>query len=357
MNTGRWLASAVVVLSLWGSSAPARAQDGARDPAAAESLFQRGVDLLKQKDWDGACKAFEASMKLNPSVGTQINVARCAEHYGLVARAWSEFKRAKALNAETPLAKRKANVESYVDGEIAKLEPRLPWVTIKVHVRHEHYVAPATVVGLKIERDGVIVPAESLDIALPVDPGKRSFRASAPGYRTSTVDLELAEGQKKEVQLELVAEPLVAPPPDPKLPPPVRRPAEDAPRPLLWAGVTIGAVGAAGLIVAGVTGGLALSDHDELEALAENGDCEREGDVIQCQPAQQAEVEATIERGETLALVSTVTLFAGAGLLATGVVLTVVGATAPADSGPPAIAFAPWISPDVAGLTVGGVLD
>ena len=100
----RWFgATLAAALSLLPTSAPAQE----RDPAAAQALFDKGVELLKQEKWAEACPQFDASMKLDPSVGAQVNIARCLEHDGYIARAWAELKRAKALNQETPGAKRR----------------------------------------------------------------------------------------------------------------------------------------------------------------------------------------------------------------------------------------------------------
>ncbi len=356
-----WLLLAVLVLPGTAAAAPG---DG-RDPAAAESLFQRGVELLKKNDWVEACKAFDASMKLDPSVGTQINIARCALNDGRIASAWADFRKAKALNAETPLAKRKANVDGFVDAELKKLEPRLPWLTLKLSIKPLAggvAPAPSAVSGLVIERDGLKLPAESVGVEVPIDPGKHKFTVSAPGYRTSTVEHKFEEGKKHAVTLELVEEPKAAVPPaagPTKLP--TAPPPEPEMSPMLPAGIALASVGAAGLIVSAVTGGLAFSDHSQVKTLVDSGQCSGSGDRISCPPALQQQAEDAIDRGETLSLVSTVSLFAGAAVAATGVVLIAVGATAsdeaPANNAPVvAWSFAPWLSSHAVGLTLGGSL-
>ncbi len=335
----------------------------ARDPAAAESLFQRGVDLMKKGAWDDACKAFDASMKLDPSVGTQINLARCADHYGKTAQAWAAYKKARALNAETPLEKRKASVEAFVDGEIAKLEPRLPYVSVTLAIAPPKVGAtapsPADVAGLVLERDDALIPIEGLGVPVPIDPGKHVFRASAPGYLTVTKDLEVAEKSKSEVALELVPDPNAVTPttgpkpgPGPALPGPTAPPDSGMPATVL-AGLVIGSVGGAGLIASAITGGIAFSDHATLTDLEDQGKCTETSGELRCEPGSQAAAHDAIARGEPLALVSTITLFAGAGLAATGVVLIAVGATSSSEEAAP-VAFAPVVAPGYAGVVVGG---
>lgn len=342
-------------------ASPVVAYGQARDPAAAEALFQRGVESLKTNDWASACKSFEASMQLDPSVGTQINLARCADHNGQVARAWADYKKAKALNAETPLAKRKANVDSFVDTEIKKLEARLPWVTLRLRVTDADGkpVAPNAVTGLVIKRDDALVPPEGLDVAVPIDPGKHTFKASAPGFHESSVDVTFAEGARQEAMLALVAmapgiEVPVPPPGTPPGPPPPSKQQDEGMSPLVWAGIAVGGVGAAGLIVSGITGGIAMADHGTIEDLKDSGACREVNGVIDCDDASSAEAHDAISRGQTLSVVSTVTLFAGAGLAATGVVLIVVGATSSTSDEKPAVGVVPMIGPGALGATVTG---
>jgi hypothetical protein len=360
LRTARTLAFGATLLVT--GVAAAQPKD-ARDPAAAESLFQRGVDLMKKGSWDDACKAFDASMKLDPSVGTQINLARCADHYGKIAQAWAAYKKARALNAETPLEKRKASVEAFVDGEIAKLEPRLPYVTVTLTVvgaKGAAAPAPGDVADLALARDEAAVPVEGLGVAVPIDPGKHVFTASAPGYLAVKKELDVAEASKNEVALELVpdpnaqasaTEPKPAPAGGAKGAPPV-----DSGMPAtLVAGIVIGSVGGAGLIASAITGGIALADHGTISDLEDQGKCSDATGELVCEPGSQAAAHDAISRGEPLALVSTITLFAGAGLAATGAVLIAVGATSSSDEAP-AVAITPVVGPGFTGVVVGGAV-
>src|SRR5262245_41876693 len=97
--------AALFVLSL--AASPAWAQSGARDPAAAEALYKTGRDLVAKGDWDGGCPKFDASMALDPVASTLLNIAKCNEHYGRLAQAWADYKRAIVLNQETQGAERR----------------------------------------------------------------------------------------------------------------------------------------------------------------------------------------------------------------------------------------------------------
>jgi hypothetical protein len=352
---------ALLVASGMGA-ALALAPDTARagDTAAAESLFQRGVELLKKDDWTEACKAFEASMKLDASVGAQINIARCAAHDGKIATAWAGFRKAKALNAETPLERRKASVESFVDGEIKKLEPRIPYVTVKVTLKAPASggpKSPSDVADLKILRDDVPIPLESTGVEIPVDPGKHVFRASAPGYLDTHVELDVPEASKKDVSLELEAAP-TAPKPlgttdEPRPKGVVEPPPRKTTSPLVGAGIGVAAVGAAALVVSAATGGVALSDRKKIDHLVEAHHCTESGGDLKCDAASDAEAHSATTRGKALALTSTVTLFAGAALAGTGIVMAVVGATSSKKSRGD-VSVTPVVGPSIAGLSLGG---
>lgn len=354
----------VLALSSFVSGAHiASAAPETRDAAAAEALFQRGVALMKKDDWVEACKAFDASMKLDPSVGTQINVARCSEHDGHIAAAWADYKKAKALNAETPLEKRKANVDAFVDAAIKKLEPRLPYVTITLvaHGPKGNLIEPSQISDLVVERDDTRIPVEGLGVSVPLDPGPHVFVAKAARYKPARVLTSFDEAEKKEIKLEITFDPSEEAPAEPVRPvgttPDTRTPeAHHGPSPLLVTGITLGAVGGGLLVASAVTGGLAIGDRHDLDALVKSHACTEANGTIRCVPASQAAAHSAISGGKTLSTVSTITLFSGAAIGATGVVMAVVAATSKPKT-PPRVGVVPFIGPGGVGAAIGGVFQ
>jgi hypothetical protein len=169
-----------------------------QDPAAAEALFRSAQEALDRGDWSTACAKFDASMSLDPAVSTLINVAKCHVRQGKVATAWAELQRALVLNRETVGAQRQRELETYAQRLIAELEPRLPKLTVVLRERP---------VGLRVERDGVELPMESLGEPLPADAGAHEVVASAPGYVTAKRSVSVEEGKLATVELSLVAAP------------------------------------------------------------------------------------------------------------------------------------------------------
>ncbi len=146
-------------------------QSGERH-AAAEALFAEGRQLMEDKKYEAACQKFEASQKLDPGVGTLLNLANCYEQLGRAASAWARFKEAAsaARAAHSPqreqLAQDRAEaLESVVSRLTIQIEPGGP--------------SPEDV---SIQRNGIRVEPATLETAIPVDPGHHTIIASAPGY-------------------------------------------------------------------------------------------------------------------------------------------------------------------------------
>ena len=69
----------------------------AGDKEKADTLFKQGKKLMAEKKYSDACEAFEQSMKLDPGIGTELNIARCYEEWGKVGRAWHAYKAAEKM--------------------------------------------------------------------------------------------------------------------------------------------------------------------------------------------------------------------------------------------------------------------
>src|SRR5438445_2081122 len=82
----RWLAP--TLLFAMSSVSPARAETG-----AAAALFDDGRDAMKRGDFDVACARFDESNRLEPAVGTELNLALCEEKLGHELSAWRRLQR------------------------------------------------------------------------------------------------------------------------------------------------------------------------------------------------------------------------------------------------------------------------
>jgi hypothetical protein len=164
------------------------------DKATAEALFTEGRRLMAEGSVAQACQKFEASQKLDPGVGTSLNLAECYERSGRTASAWAQFREAISLARAIGSAEREQLARERADA----LEKRLARLTITVEGE-----APS---GLEVRRDGARLDPAELGIAIPVDPGTHAVTASAPGRADFTTSVEVqGDGAQAAVKIPALA--------------------------------------------------------------------------------------------------------------------------------------------------------
>jgi hypothetical protein len=178
-STLRFAALAVLCMA---SSRVARAQEvSSGSSVAAQALFDEAKRLIQQGDAAAACPKLEESERLEPGIGTKLNLANCYEKVGRTASAWILY-----LEVESD-TKRNGQVErqTMAHNRAAALQPKLSHVTINV--------PPASrVPGLVVERDGVAVGAAQWGLSIPVDPGAHTVKAHAPSKKDWESTLNVA---------------------------------------------------------------------------------------------------------------------------------------------------------------------
>lgn len=292
-----------------------RAEPTGEDKAAAETLFQDALKLIKLNNYPEACPKLEASNKLDPAVGTLFNLGDCYEHTGRTASAWSSFGEARRL------AERQNDKRAKVAAEReAALEPRLAKLVVAAQQKPE---------GLVIKRDKKAVDDALLGTAVPVDPGKHTIEAEAPGHEpwSTTVDVPDQPGAVTVTVPPLSAARSTGPVAtgtagagEPPPPPPSGGMSGQK-----IAGLAVAGVGVAGLVVGGVFGGLTLSKVGESK---QDGHCV-DGSPVRC----DATGLALRKDADTLANVSNVAFAVGGAAVIGGVVLFLVAPSAPAKAG------------------------
>ncbi|EYF07297.1 hypothetical protein [Chondromyces apiculatus] len=233
---------------------PAAAQSP-RDPAAAEALFQAAKADAAKGDWDSACAKLRQSQDLDPAPGTAFRLAECEEQRTRIATAWALYveveQRLGPDDERRPLVRER----------IEAIAPRVPYLTLRAAAG-----APG---DLEVLRDGVTLAKSALGLALPIDPGRHTLTVRAPGRKEQQFVVELKESEKKELE---VAPGEVLPP----VAPPGSSEGEGSSG-MRTAGFIALGVGAAGAVVAGVTGGLLLSRNATLKDECPNNVCTPEG--------------------------------------------------------------------------------
>lgn len=320
------------------------AQQGGVDKAAAEVLFDRGVAAMHADEVEKGCDLFEQSLRIEPGIGAMLYLAECYEKLGKTASAWAMFREgASAAHAEGQTDRANAGYK-----RAARLVPKLSTITLQV--------APdALTPGLEVLRDGMPVAQGLWNIGVPVDPGKHSVQARAPGHEpwTSEVDVSAEPAQLTINIPKLTAAEVVPPPPSP---PPVAQPVlaplaapsaapirTDA-RPVTGWPVerTIGlVVGGAGIVALGTSAYFGLRAIDKNDAAK---------DVCPKSPNCPDERGPALTRSsQSAARLANVFAIGGAALAITGLVVYLAGGSQEAA---PAVAVA--ADHTGARLTVGG---
>jgi tetratricopeptide (TPR) repeat protein len=201
-----WALRIVLLSSLLSSLLVARgtasAQLTSADRALATDLFQRGRKALLAGAYAEACPLLEESQRLDPAGGTLLNLALCHEQIGRTASAWSEFHDALSQARR----ERREDRARYAAEHIAALDSRLARLLIELPAE------TAALPGLRVERDGSELGVSSLGVAMPVDPGEHSVRATAPGYQASELRITvLDKGDTQRVLIPQLAPVLIAP--------------------------------------------------------------------------------------------------------------------------------------------------
>jgi hypothetical protein len=261
----------------------------AQSTAAAEALFNDGRTAMESKDYDTACQRFRESNRLDPAVGTLLNLAVCETARGRVATAWELFRAvAEKLPGDDPR-------RDFVSKQLAQIEPRLPHLVLTL--------ASGAPVDTRAKEGDAEFASATFGVPLPMDPGKHSFVVDAQGYDSATLDVELTEGQQQS--LEIAPGPLkpvtqTLPTTSSPLAPESsneRRRGHDT-RVL---GFIVGGVGVAGLGVGLTTGLMALGKKS-------TADSQCSDELKHCTAAGRDAASS----GRTLAVVSTVGWIAGA---------------------------------------------
>jgi hypothetical protein len=292
----RFRTGAVLLVAVLSVALRAAAEEDAANRAAARKLAEDGVAALQAGDSARAVDKLDKAFRTLRAPSIALWSGRALAKSGKLVEAAERLLEATRLPVSGDTA-----VQEQAKSDAAKdldlLRPRIP--NLVVHVEG----APDAVVSL----DGAQIPPALLGEDRPVNPGSHSVQARR-GADERSQNVSVTEGEHKEVTLRFdTAAPASAA--TPIAPAPETRPTEAPKRSNTLAFVALGA-GAAGLVVGGVTGGLALSKKSKLDGdpNCQDGSCTHA-------------VEDDVSSLRTFRTVSTVGFIAGGVLAATGVVL------------------------------------
>ena len=311
-----WALGLVFLLYAGGASG----EPSASDRATARVLADEAGDALDKKNYEIAADRFGRADALVHAPTLLLGLARAQAGLHKFVEAQENYQRIlrEGVPAGAPPAFAKALQDA--QRELKSVTSKLAWVTVTLK-------EPATSV---VTIDGAELPRAALDVRRAVNPGSHVLQATAEGYNTGTVNIDVAEGEAKAVALTLepksgsaVASTTLAPSSETSSTSVVSPVGADAAQPQTSRQKTFGViglgVGAAGLAVGGVAGLIALSRHSTLESDCQSGRC-------------PASAQSTLDGFRTMATVSTVGFIVGGVAAATGGALLLT-APRPAQTG------------------------
>jgi hypothetical protein len=290
-----------------------------------------------------ACPKLQESLRIDPGMGTQFNLAHCWEQLGLTASAWGLFLDVAAAAESSGQLKR----ERAARQRAAALEPKLARLRIDV---------AEPVPGMKVVRSGEEVGQGAWGAAVPIDPGTYQVEATAPdkhAWAGEVVVDKAGETASIEVPaLQDLAPPVVeAPAPGPEeASASVAMEDQGSGAGRTVATILLGAVAAGGIATGVVFGMQSKKETASAKKLCTGGD----GTTCEGGQPELDDLEAHRSSARRAALISYVSLGAGGAALVGCTLLLVTGGGGDEREEARDAKLTPVLGPEFAGISWSG---
>jgi serine/threonine-protein kinase len=254
----------------------------------AEALFQEGRKLVEQKRYAEACPKFAESQKLDPGIGTLLNLATCHELEGKTATAWSEFTQVLGFAERES----RPDAQQFAKSHLAALTPKLAKFVIVVPKESEQP-------DLEVTLDGQAFGKPAWGVAAPIDPGTHVVAAGAAGRKRWTTQVAFTAAEQKTItvptlEIDTSSEPPSAPappgepiaPPSAPMPPaadsrtgsgPQAAPSNTTGQAQRMAGIIVGGAGIVAMGAGVILGFSAKSTYDDSSRYCDASGCDAPG--------------------------------------------------------------------------------
>lgn len=188
------IAAVCVGLAVCGHALPVAAQSD-QDRAGARAVALEGVQAFQDERWADAVDLFTRAESLVHAPTHLLFLARAHLRLGQWVSAREAYLK---LTRETiaPTAPRAFHeAQAAAKRELPTLEPKIP--TLKIQIQG----ADGKPVSVTV--DGKPLPPALVGAANPTDPGKHRVQASAPGLTGGPLAVDLKEGARETVTLQL----------------------------------------------------------------------------------------------------------------------------------------------------------
>lgn len=257
----------------------------AQDVVMADAYFTVGIKGMEDKNFDLACPNLEKSQKMDPKPGTLFALADCERQWDRFVISLNYFDEYLRQVEAMSLDKRKNHA---VRANLAKAHKAM----MVKEVAQLVIVLPADVPSdAKVYRDGIELPNETLDKVQYVEAGNHLIRLEVEGMAAIEQTIFFEKGKVRRLEFDLAAvAPIHSVEEQPAPLEPVKE-AKQAPTAVVLppkadkspsnrmrtGGFVALGIGAAGFATWGVTGALALSHRETMQANCPNLFCDSNG--------------------------------------------------------------------------------
>lgn len=317
----------------------ANAQDDIERSGAREAA-RRGLDAYGQKRYTDALDLFRRAESVVHAPTHLLYIARSAVELGQLILARESYLKVvrEQLPANAPNAFREA--QSAASTELAVLEPRIPKLRIELQGDPNR--------AAQITLDGRPLANALVGVAIPIDPGKHTVRATSPGTKPAEIEIAVPESVEQVAELRLEREGPAAPAANPSVALNANanslQPSEASrPNYLRIASYAAAGVGIVGAGVGTYFAFRAKSKGDDGDALYAKYRCPS------CSASQKAEVLDADDASASAKTLSAVGFVTGGVGIAAAVSLFVLSSRR-AESGPNAARLTPYVGPGLLGV-------
>ena len=167
------------------------AAPAAADKRDADALFNKAKKLHAAKRYAEACPLFEQTDALDPGIGAKLNVARCYEDWGMLARAYRWYTDAEAM-ARAANDKRADQIKEL----IAAIDSDVPRLTVNLPPGVD-----AAAIELKLDGKPAVAIVGKAQL---LDPGPHELAWVVDGQKKSKL-IPLERGGERELTLDIRA--------------------------------------------------------------------------------------------------------------------------------------------------------
>ncbi len=285
---------------------PTTTEHGAADMTLARQLGNEGLQLAGSGNCAAAVDPLSRSEAMHHAPTTLAVLGECHVSLGKLVQGAEELTRVVRENIDPQAPDLFRVAQERARTRLEETRPRIPKLRLVVD-------GAAANAALTILVDGESIPAASVGLDRPVDPGTHRVKVTASGYRPASGEVTLREGQTQSLSLELVAIPESEMVDEGDSRTSTAFGATPRAAPNRTAGYVLLGVGGVGLAAGSVFGLVTLSKTSSLDKLCPTRST--------CPSSAQSDIDLS----KTTAWVSTISLGVGAAAVLTGFYLTLRG--------------------------------